>query len=100
MLRRRAHQCLSVGRIRATLWVMRERSMQRQYPWRVVFMIGVALTLTLPVNTIAHERAVTSLQATPGPTGEHVDIGGRSLFLSCTGTGAPTVVLEAGSGNS
>ncbi|MGH2532203.1 MAG: alpha/beta fold hydrolase [Thermomicrobiales bacterium] len=31
-------------------------------------------------------------EATPG----RVDIGGRSLFLSCTGSGSPTVLLEAG----
>jgi pimeloyl-ACP methyl ester carboxylesterase len=31
--------------------------------------------------------------------GNRVDIGGRALFISCTGTGSPTVVLEAGSGN-
>ena len=29
-----------------------------------------------------------------------VDIGGRRLFLACTGAGTPTVVLEAGAGNS
>jgi pimeloyl-ACP methyl ester carboxylesterase len=34
------------------------------------------------------------------PVDDRVDIGGRALFLSCTGTGAPTVVLEAGGGNS
>jgi D-alanyl-D-alanine carboxypeptidase len=28
------------------------------------------------------------------------DIGGRTLFLSCSGTGSPTVVLEAGYGDS
>jgi len=73
--------------------------MQLQRPWHVVFIIGVALALTLPLNTIAQERAVTLPQGTPWPTGERVDIGGRALFLSCTGTGSPTVVLEAGSGN-
>ncbi len=30
--------------------------------------------------------------------GERVDIGGRSLYLDCRGSGSPTVVLEAGSG--
>jgi pimeloyl-ACP methyl ester carboxylesterase len=28
-----------------------------------------------------------------------VDIGGRSLYLECHGTGSPTVILEAGGGN-
>ncbi|MGH2559990.1 MAG: alpha/beta fold hydrolase, partial [Thermomicrobiales bacterium] len=33
---------------------------------------------------------------TPAATPGRVDIGGRSLFLSCTGSGRPTVLLEAG----
>ncbi|HZC17881.1 MAG TPA: alpha/beta hydrolase [Caulobacteraceae bacterium] len=32
------------------------------------------------------------------PPGELVDIGGRKLHLSCTGSGSPTVVLEPGGG--
>ena len=73
--------------------------MQCQRPWRMVFVIGAAVALTLPVNTIAQESAVTFLQATPWPAGERIDIGGRALILSCTGTGSPTVVLEAGGGS-
>src|SRR5829696_87334 len=73
--------------------------MQCQRPWRMVFVIGAAVALTLPGNTIAQESAVTFLRATPWPAGERIDIGGRALFISCTGTGAPTVVLEAGGGN-
>ena len=33
------------------------------------------------------------------PQGERVDIGDRSLYLDCRGSGSPTVVLEAGSGS-
>jgi pimeloyl-ACP methyl ester carboxylesterase len=33
------------------------------------------------------------------PQGELVDIGGRSLYLDCRGTGAPTVVLISGMGD-
>ena len=32
------------------------------------------------------------------PQGERYDIGERSLYLDCRGTGSPTVVLDAGSG--
>lgn len=32
------------------------------------------------------------------PLGKRVDIGGRTLFLRCTGVGKPTVVFEAGGG--
>jgi D-alanyl-D-alanine carboxypeptidase len=34
--------------------------------------------------------------ATPAVHGALVDIGDRSLFLSCSGTGSPTVILESG----
>jgi pimeloyl-ACP methyl ester carboxylesterase len=33
------------------------------------------------------------------PQGDRIDIGGRSLYLDCRGSGSPTVVLEAGSGS-
>ncbi len=32
------------------------------------------------------------------PQGERIDIGGRSLYLDCRGSGSPTVVLDAGMG--
>ena len=74
--------------------------MHRCHPWRVVILIAVALVLVLPSGATAQEAASTEALATPGPSGNRVDIGGRALFISCTGTGSPTVVLEAGGGNS
>jgi pimeloyl-ACP methyl ester carboxylesterase len=74
--------------------------MLRCDPWRVVLLLAVALALALPVGVIAQEGASSEALATPTPSGNRVDIGGRALFLSCTGTGSPTVVLEAGGGNS
>ncbi len=68
--------------------------------WHGVLLLGVALVLALPVGVIAEEGATTQAPATPMPVDDRIDIGGRALFLSCTGTGAPTVVLEAGGGNS
>jgi pimeloyl-ACP methyl ester carboxylesterase len=38
-----------------------------------------------------------TLSEPPAPTGRLVDVGGYRILLECTGTGAPTVVLEAGS---
>jgi hypothetical protein len=35
----------------------------------------------------------------PPPPGRLVDIGGYRLHLDCTGTGSPTVILEAGLGD-
>jgi pimeloyl-ACP methyl ester carboxylesterase len=64
-----------------------------------VLLFGIALAIALPVGVVAGDEASTEALATPSPSGARVDIGGRALFLSCTGTGAPTVVLEAGPGN-
>src|SRR5215208_1589307 len=40
----------------------------------------------------------SSPTAAPRPTlpGDKVDVGGYQLYLYCTGTGSPTVILEAG----
>src|SRR5215207_8057097 len=74
--------------------------MHRCHPWRVVLLLAASLALALPVGVIGQEGVATAAPATPGPTGKRVDIGGRALFISCAGSGSPTVVLEAGSGNS
>jgi pimeloyl-ACP methyl ester carboxylesterase len=66
----------------------------------VVLLLGVVLMLASPMMAIAQEGASTEALATPWASGNRVDIGGRALYVSCTGTGTPTVVLEAGGGNS
>jgi pimeloyl-ACP methyl ester carboxylesterase len=48
-----------------------------------------------------HPHRITRLDlaeapAPPSPTGRRVDVGGRLLYLDCTGSGGPTVVLEGG----
>lgn len=50
------------------------------------------LTTALKLATVL-AFAVT---ATAAPPGRLIDVGGRSLHLHCTGSGSPTVVLEAG----
>ncbi len=77
-----------------------EVSMHRGHSWSVVLLLGAALVLALPAGVIAREGSATEAPATPTSSGNRVDIGGRALFISCIGTGSPTVVLEAGSGNS
>jgi pimeloyl-ACP methyl ester carboxylesterase len=60
------------------------------------------LTVVLLVIALAG-ASITVLAATssqPARDGRLVDIGGRSLYLECTGSGSPTVVLEAGAGGS
>jgi pimeloyl-ACP methyl ester carboxylesterase len=74
--------------------------MHRGHSWSVVLLLGAALVLALPTGVIAREGSATEAPATPTSSGNRVDIGGRALFISCKGTDSPTVVLEAGSGNS
>ncbi len=52
--------------------------------------IVVCLTLSLAASVLAQSVDIGS------PPGKLVDVGGRKLHLLCTGTGGPTVVLEAG----
>jgi pimeloyl-ACP methyl ester carboxylesterase len=59
----------------------------------VVLVLMAAAGATM---TVASARTDTS---TP-PGGQLVDVGGRALYLQCEGTGGPTVVLQAGAGNS
>ena len=47
----------------------------------------------------AYQVLGSAADATAYPTpGQLVDVGGRSLHLSCTGTGTPTVLLQPGAG--
>jgi pimeloyl-ACP methyl ester carboxylesterase len=70
------------------------------HSWSVVLLLGAALVLALPAGVIAREGSATEAPATPTSSGNRVDIGGRAVFILCKGTGSPTIVLEAGSGNS
>lgn len=47
-------------------------------------------------TSLLHATAVQDATPTSGDFAGLVDIGGRSLYLECHGTGSPTVVLEAG----
>lgn len=49
---------------------------------------------------VASSLCAAQTAAPPPPPGRIVDIGGRSLHLYCVGKGNPTVVLEAGLGDS
>ena len=61
-------------------------------------VVLIVLTLTLPIPAMAQSAApaVSSPSAASGDFAGLVDIGGRSLYLECRGTGSPTVVLVAG----
>ena len=71
----------------------------------VTFLVVVASEATPP-----HRLTGVALLPVPPPTelpavapeslSGLFDVGGRALFLSCSGTGSPTVILEAGYGDS
>ncbi len=55
---------------------------------------GFGLTLLCSATLVAQGNSNP-----PRPTGQLVDIGGQRIHISCTGTGSPTVLLEAGAGD-
>ena len=57
-------------------------------------LIWFASTLVTCVLSVAQTASA------PTPPGRMVDIGGRKLHLNCAGGGSPTVILEAGLGDS
>lgn len=64
--------------------------------WFGVFVVLVgALILAGTVYESAAEAA--DIQAYP-PPGQMVDVGGYRLHINCTGTGSPTVIIDAGYG--
>jgi pimeloyl-ACP methyl ester carboxylesterase len=53
----------------------------------------------IPASAVPTPTVSPTVEQTNGSQADfagRVDIGGRSLFLSCTGAGSPTVLLEAG----
>jgi pimeloyl-ACP methyl ester carboxylesterase len=65
---------------------------------RLIPIIALIVLLSLPLPAMAQSAtpAASSPAAASGDFAGLVDIGGRSLYLECRGTGSPTVVLVAG----
>jgi pimeloyl-ACP methyl ester carboxylesterase len=62
---------------------------------------GLAIAVVVDVARSGGPGAWLARHRVPVPyvaTGQRFDLGGRSLYLDCRGTGSPTIVLEAGSG--
>ncbi|MEU8271500.1 alpha/beta hydrolase [Sphaerisporangium sp. NPDC049002] len=73
---------------------------RRRRVWRLLLRIttwGAALlVLAAGVGFVYETNAQRGDAAHHRPPGRLIDVGGHRLHLYCTGTGAPTVVLEAG----
>jgi len=65
---------------------------------KVVVGLAVLIVVVLVIGSVYQLIAGNVPNGRYAPTGRLVDIGGRSLHINCTGTGTPTVVLEAGLG--
>ena len=72
------------------------RDVQGGSRWLLYPVVGVLALLT------AGGAVETVVEATDGSRspngGQLVDVGGHNLFIACSGTGSPTVVLEGGLG--
>jgi pimeloyl-ACP methyl ester carboxylesterase len=73
-------------------------------PSRLLLAVTIGLLLALlvdvarvggPAAWLARHRLVPTFVG----QGQPVDVGGRSIYLDCRGTGSPTIVLEAGMGD-
>jgi pimeloyl-ACP methyl ester carboxylesterase len=64
---------------------------------RMLYPVIAFLALASVGGGYATVGAAADARAYPAP-GQLIDVGGHRLHLSCTGSGSPTVVLEAGGG--
>ena len=72
------------------------RDVQGRSRWLLYPVVGVLALLAVGGAAETLVEATDGGRMTDG--GEMVDVGGHNLFVSCTGTGSPTVVLEGGAG--
>ncbi len=80
------------------VWVVQRvrREVQGRSRWLLYPVAGVLALLAVGGAT---ERVVEAADGAPSTAGgELVDVGGHKLFIACSGTGSPTVVLEGGLG--
>jgi pimeloyl-ACP methyl ester carboxylesterase len=83
----------------STIWMYVRARRQLPGPSRR-WLLHPVLGLLLLASLGGGYQAVGGATAAGGAAmpGQLVDVGGHRLYLSCTGSGAPTVVLEAGGG--
>jgi len=81
-------------------WVFRQAKRDLRSRTRTWLLNPVLAVLVLFALGGAYEAAGRVMEPRVAMRGELVDIGAYSLHLECTGTGAPTVILEPGGGAS
>jgi pimeloyl-ACP methyl ester carboxylesterase len=66
--------------------------------WLVVPMIATLLVFAIGGSLATVSAAAAS--SPPSATGRMIDVGGHRLYIECTGSGGPAVILQAGLGAS
>jgi pimeloyl-ACP methyl ester carboxylesterase len=66
--------------------------------WLITPVIGTLMLFAIG-GGFATVTATNGLGAAPSP-GRMIDVGGRRLYIECTGSGGPAVILQAGLGES
>lgn len=75
-----------------------QRQLRGRGRWFVVPVIATLLVFAIS-GAIATVSAANGLGAS-SQTGRLIDVGGHRLYIECTGTGSPVVVLQSGLGES
>ena len=80
------------------VWIVIRSRVQLRSWTRRWLLYPVLLTMALASIGGGYETVAAATAAVPPMQGQLIDVGGRRLHIACTGTGGPTVVLEAGGG--
>lgn len=81
------------------VWMVVKARRQLRSPGGRVLLFPVMAMLVLASLGSGYETVREAVQADAHPVhGQMIDVGGHRLYLSCTGSGSPTVVLEPGAG--
>jgi pimeloyl-ACP methyl ester carboxylesterase len=89
----------SAGQAGEEKLAQRKRSLPARIGRGLLGLAGVVVVLGLSGAVYESVAEATDARAYP-PPGQMVDVGGYRLHINCIGTGSPTVVIEAGWGDS
>lgn len=82
------------------IWMLAQvrRQMRGRGRWLVIPVIATLMVVAVG-GAIATVGAVTGASVA-SETGRMIDVGGHRLYIECTGTGSPAVILQSGLGES